>query len=92
MATELLATGTAAADSADVVVTAGTPVTIYLKKGSDGAVSASARATVKIKSSGGTYHEIGALTGQYQALVIDGPGTYRISRETASEAFGVEKE
>lgn len=92
MATEILATGTAAADSSEVTVTAGTPVTIFLKKGSSGPVESGSRAVVKIKSSGGFYHEVGALTGSRQALVLDGPGTFLISREETKVAFGIDKE
>jgi hypothetical protein len=93
MATEVIAIGTTATDSAsDIVVTAGTPVTVFLKKTGDGPVGSTVRAVVKIKSSGGTYHEVGALDGQRQAIVLDGPGTFRVSREETKEAFGVEKE
>jgi hypothetical protein len=88
---ELIATGTTAADSADVTVTAGVPVTVFLKKGSDGIVPSTARALVQIKSSGGFYHEVGALTGQIQALVIEGPGVYRISRVVDTGSFGVDQ-
>lgn len=92
MATEILATGTAAADSSEVTVTAGTPVTLFLKKGSSGPVGSTVRAVIKIKSSGGFYHEVSALDGQRQAAVIDGPGTFIVSREETKEAFGVDKE
>ena len=92
MATEILATGTDAADATQVTVTAGTPVTVFLKKASTGPVGSTVRAVVKIKSSGSTYHEVGALDGSRPAMVIDGPGTYLISREATKEAFGIEKE
>lgn len=92
MATEILASGTTAADSSDVTVTAGIPVTIFLKSGSSVPVSSDADFDVKIKSAGSTYHTIGKLTGKTPALVIDGPGTFRVSRVTASGPVGVDKE
>jgi hypothetical protein len=89
--TELIATGTTAVSSSDITVVAGTPVTVFLKKGTDGAVDVNARAIIEQKSAGGTYHEVGALTGQLQARVIDGPGTFRVSRPVSSVAFGVDQ-
>lgn len=92
MATEILASGTAAADSIDVVVAAGTPVTIFLKVGSSIPVPSNADCDVKIKDAGGFYHTIGKLTGRQPAIVLDGPGTYRVSRLLTGEAFGIDKE
>jgi hypothetical protein len=38
------------------------------------------RATIEIKDSDGSYHEVGALTGQDPVRVMDGPCTVRVSR------------
>lgn len=92
MATQILAAGTSAADSSDVVVTVGAPTTIFLKAGADGPVSSDADFDIKIKSAGSTWHTIGKLTGKEPAKVIDGAGTYRVSRVFASSAVGVDKE
>lgn len=92
MATELIASGTAAADSADLTVAAGVPKTLFLKMAADGPVGSTVRAVIKIKSAAGTYHEVSALNGQRPAVILDGAGTYRISREETKEAFGVDYE
>jgi hypothetical protein len=93
MSTEILAAGTTAADSSDVVVTAGTPVTVFLKKPTSGPVSSDADFDIKIKSTGaGTYHTIGKLKGREPSIVLDGPGTYRFSRVSASTPTGADKE
>lgn len=88
MATTLIAVGNSAADSADITVAAGTPVMIFLTESADGPVDSNARVEVKAKSAGGTYHVIGQITGMDPARVIDGPGTYRVSR-IAGPTFGV---
>jgi hypothetical protein len=61
---------------------AGTPVTLFLKVAGNVPVDANytVRATIEIKDSDGSYHEVGALTGQDPARVIDGPCTVRVSR------------
>lgn len=91
MASELIAVGTGAANSSDITVAAGTPVTVFLKMATDVPADSAARAGIEIKTAAGTYHEIGALTGQYSAQVIDGPGTYRVTRAAGSVSFGVEQ-
>lgn len=90
--TELIAVGTGAADSAEVTVTAGVPVKFFLKTTASGPAPVNARVTVKAKASGGTYHEIGALTGQYVSWQIDAPGVYLFSRDAASDAVGLDKD
>lgn len=92
MATEILASGTAAGGSTDVAVTAGTPVTIFLKVATDVPVPSQADCDVQQKDSGGKYHTIGKLTGREPSKVITGPGTFRVYRNACSEAFGAEKE
>ncbi len=94
MATQLLATGTTAASTADVVVAAGVPVTLFLKVTGNVPVDANVtvRATIEIKDSDGSYHEIGALTGQNPVGVLDGPCTVRVTRpSTTAVAFGIEQ-
>lgn len=90
MASVLIAVGNTAADSADVTVAAGTPVTIFLTESATGPVDSDARVEVKAKAAGGTYHVIDQITGLRPAAVIDGPGTYRVSR-IAGPTFGVDQ-
>jgi len=77
MATELLAAASTAADSADVTVAAGVPVTIGLK-----GAAAGARVLLKLKDDGGAYNVIGELNGNAGelAMTIYGPGVYRLTR------------
>lgn len=91
MATELIAVGAAAADSGDILVAAGAPVTIYLKAAASGPVDSAARCTVQLKSVGGTYHQFAELTGNDPAAVLDAPGTFRVSRVNGSANFGVDR-
>ena len=83
MATELIAVGSTAANSSDVVVAAGTPVTVAMK----GAVSAAAELRISIKDDAGTYQVVGSIVPSRPAVCITGPGTYRLSR-VAGETCG----
>lgn len=84
MPTQLLATGSTAADSADLVVAAGTPVTVCLK----GLTTGSAKVEVKLKDDAGAFTIVGSLTLNSPAVCITAPGTYRFSR-IAGAACGV---
>jgi hypothetical protein len=75
MATEILATGSTAADSADVVVAAGTPVTVGLKGVADG----QARVLISLYD-GAAYNVVGELRSHSSSTQITAPGTYRFSR------------
>jgi hypothetical protein len=86
----VLASGTSAADSSDITVTAGVPVTVFLSTATSVPVPSDVQCDVKVKAAGGTYHTVGQLTGARPALVIDGPGVYRVSRTSASSAVAVE--
>lgn len=83
MATELLAVGTTAADSGDLVVSAGTPVTVSLKDAAGPVVAAGANVLIQLKDDDGQYFTVGTLSSPEKgriATVIYGPGTYRFSR------------
>lgn len=86
----VLASGTAAANSSDIAVVAGTPVTVFLSVATDVPVPSQADCSVQVKDAGGKYHTIGKLTGREPAKAIDAPGTYRVARAACSEAFAVE--
>jgi hypothetical protein len=90
---ELIASGTTPANSADFTVLAGVPVTISLQD-ADGVFSNDMAATIFIKSSAAVYRAVkgGNLTGQTAELVIDGPGTYRVTKYASVVAFGVDKD
>ena len=80
MPTQLLATGSTAADSADLPVTAGSPVTVGIK----GTVDAQARVRITLKDDAGGYTDVGELTPFRPALAISAPGTYRFTRVAGS--------
>jgi hypothetical protein len=80
MATNILTVGDTAANSADITVEAGTPLTVCLKytgaQVSDGAV-----VEILLKDDAAAYWPTGAkLTAYEQILVLYGPGTYRFTR------------
>ncbi|HTM77998.1 MAG TPA: hypothetical protein VL133_10255 [Devosia sp.] len=76
MATELLATGSTAANSADVVVAAGTPVIVMMKD----QTGAEARIRILLKDEDGAYFDVGELTPARPALGLGIAGTYRLTR------------
>lgn len=76
MATQILTTANTAANSADLVVVAGTPVTVALK----GVVDAAAFVRILLKDDAGSYHQVAELSSGNRATVITAPGTYRFAR------------
>jgi hypothetical protein len=80
MATEILAIGTTAANSSDVVIASGDQLTVSLKDAAGTIIAGSARVEIQIKDDAGQYFAIATLTGARPALVITGAGTYRFSR------------
>jgi hypothetical protein len=79
-ATQILPTASSAADSADVVVAAGTPLTVGLK----GAVDNAALVSVFIKDDTGGYNFIGTIDPTTPAVEITAPGTYRFTRRAGA--------
>ncbi len=88
---ELIAAGTAEADSADFTLAAGDQVTLFLKDAAGPQILADAEAIVQIKSAAGEYFSVGLLNAAGPAKVLAAPGTYRVKRLAASTAFGVDK-
>jgi hypothetical protein len=80
MPTQILAVNTTAADSSDVVVAAGTPLTVALKDADATTVPDGARVDILLKDDAGLYFRVDALTQAKPATVIVGAGTYRFSR------------
>jgi hypothetical protein len=80
MATELLATGSTAADSSDLVVSDGSTVTVALKGDTDGA----AFVRILLKDDAGGYADVGELSPYRRAIAIAAPGTYRFTRRAGA--------
>jgi hypothetical protein len=79
MATQLLAVAATAGTSSDLVVAAGTPVTVGLKVTS-GSLDSGASVLIKLKDDAGNYNTVGELNAYNRATVITGPGTYQFAR------------
>lgn len=89
MPTQILAIGTTALDSADQVVSAGTPLTVCLKDANGPTLDPAARVDILLKDDAGQYFQIDSLIATTRpALMIVAPGTYRFSRP-AGPACGV---
>jgi len=80
MATQILAVGTTAADSGDVVVASGAQLTVSLKDAAGPDVLGGATVIIQLKDDAGQYFRVDTLTGRKPALVIAAAGTYRFSR------------
>ncbi len=85
MATELLAVGTTAADSADVVVAAGDQLTVSLKDAAGPLVGNGALVYIQLKDDAAEYFTVDMLYvdtfgARKSAVVIAAAGTYRFSR------------
>lgn len=88
---ELIASGTAEADSADFTLAAGEQVTLFLKDAAGTTVNPHGVAQVHIKSADGEYFMIGKIDTSQPAAVLSAPGTYRVRRLAAAVAYGVDK-
>lgn len=81
MPTQILAVGSTAVDSADVVVSAGTPLTVCLKDGAGPTIDGLAVVNILLKDDAGQYFQVDSLNSTTRpALMIVAPGTYRFSR------------
>lgn len=87
MPTQILAVGTTAADSADVVVAAGSELTVGMKDAAGTTVLGGATVKILLKDDAGQYFEIGELNASRPALVL-ASGTWRFSRP-AGPSVGV---
>lgn len=84
MPTQILATASTAANSADIVVADGASLTVGLK----GVADTKARVLIFLKDDGGGYNGVGELSALRPATVIAAPGTFRFTR-IAGAACGV---
>ena len=84
----LLANGTTAASSADFSLV-GESTTLFLVAATTAIPDVAV--LIEIKSAAATYHPIGVLTDETPAVVLSGPGTYRVSRQVCATAVGVDR-
>ncbi|CAN7481598.1 hypothetical protein [Mesorhizobium sp. LjNodule214] len=82
-AAQILSTAGTAADSADVTVAAGTPLTVGLK-----GYDAKAQVYIYLKDDAAAYNVVGQITSYAPSTLISAPGTYRFTR-VAGGACGV---
>jgi hypothetical protein len=85
---EILTPGQNAANSSDIVIAAGSPVTIALLCRQK--IPAGHVFRVKIKCGGGgespyVRHTVGVLTARHPVFVLNQPGTYFVSRPDISD-------
>lgn len=91
MATELLAIGTTAANSADITLAAGDSAHIHLRGSSPPAVP-KCTVSIDIKGSDGSYSELHRLTDGDISRVIDAVGVYRVRRTVCEQGVGVDRD
>ena len=88
---ELITVQTAAAASADFSLGATDVATLSIKGASDGAPDG-AEVAIQIKSgASGTYTTIGYLNKSIPAQVLAAPGTYRVTKQVSTNAYGVDQ-
>jgi hypothetical protein len=90
MATNVLATGSTAASSSDITVAAGSFEPVFLKDATGPDVPIDVLALVEMKDSAGAYFTIGKMNRHQPAVLLTGPGVYRVTR-CAGTTFGVDK-
>jgi hypothetical protein len=86
MPTQILAVGTADADSPDVVIAAGESLTVALKDATGPVVASGCIVDILLRDDAGQYFLIDTLTVHQPAVVISAAGTYRFSRKNRGTA------
>lgn len=89
MATQILAVGTTAADSADQVVAVGATLGVGINDAAGTDVPRGAIIFIYLKDPAGQYFQIGKLNQANPSYSINTPGTYRFSRKANTVACGV---
>jgi hypothetical protein len=88
---EFMSVSAAAANSADFTLAEGGQATLLLKDGTSNAVlQKGASANIQVKTSGGTYMQLGQLTSENPMLTVNGAGVYRVTKP-AGFTLGVDK-
>lgn len=88
--TQLIATGTAQADSADFTLT--TDSTTLSLFSTTEQIPSLCTAMVQKKSASGVYLNFGQIDGNNPVKVLSGPGTYRVRKLASSASFGVDRD
>jgi len=91
MATEIIASGTTATQSSDIILAGGELTTLILRAPDDLASDYKA-AYIEVKDSTGGYIKVSNLTRSDPAKVVSGPVTFRVRRAIMSIAIGVDRE
>jgi hypothetical protein len=87
-----LAAGTNAVGSADFTLASGDVVTLFLIDAADtDGITADAQIDLQIKSSGGMYYSVDALTYEKPSMMLTAPGTFRLYRRACTVAVGADK-
>lgn len=86
---ELLPSGTAAAQSRVITVASGTVSTLALKTATE-VIPDGLAVDVQIRTHAGTFVTIGQLTAAEPAKTLNSPGTFRVSRGAVATAVGVD--
>ncbi len=89
MATQLLAIGVGAADSADQTLAAGTIVSLMGDSGVGRGFDNDAKVIVSVKDPNGVYVPAGDLFTSQPAMALIGGGVFRFSRPASSSRCGV---
>lgn len=89
----LIASKTAAENSADFTLADGQSAMLNLTQGASGgpALGVGCSASIQLKTSEGSYIQVGELTEKDPVLQVFGPGTYRVAKKASAAAFGVDK-
>lgn len=89
----LLAAGTTALDSADIIIAAGGSLDIYAKPATTLLDLPQSPWELKVmKKTSTDYYKVVALNAQLPAIKLSGAGTYKISRPGLSVSVGCDSE
>jgi hypothetical protein len=88
----ILAVGSTAASSSDIVVAAGTPTTFFLTTADGSRAPDDVNVVIEMRSAAAQYMPVAGLNRNVPAVVIDGPGTYRVRRQVSNGAVGVDQD
>lgn len=89
---ELIATGTAQADSADFAVVAGTPTTLYIKPASGSDVPFGCQYLLQHKTPAATYITMEVINERSPATTVSGVGTWRVRRVDTGVNTGMDRD
>jgi hypothetical protein len=86
--TTILASGTTAGTSTDIVIAAGSAVNVAIFSTDPGATLAGNGCDVQHVTPG-ALNWVGSLNQSTRSMLLQGPGTYRVARPVLPVAFGV---